>query len=110
MPRSRFTPTEEQQRQVKSLAAIGTKQTVIAQRLGIRSEKTLRKYFRQELDSGELEANSKVAQTLFKMATSGENVAATIFWLKTRAGWRERQHGSIVPPIPAPFVVQRGEA
>jgi transposase len=109
MPRSRFLPTDEQRRLVKSLSAIGTKQNDVAQRLGI-TEKTLRKYFRQELDSGELEANSKVAQTLFKMATSGENTAATIFWLKTRAGWREGHHSVALPLAPAPFVVERGAA
>ena len=109
MPRSRLVPTDEQRRLVKSLSAIGTRQGDIARRLGL-TEKTLRKYFREELDSGELEANSKVAQTLFKMATSGENTAAAIFWLKTRAGWREGYHGAGMPPVPAPFIVQRGEA
>lgn len=109
MPRSRFVPTDEQRRQVKSFSAIGTKQSDTAQRLGI-TEKTLRKYFREELDSGELEANAKVAQTLFKMACSGENTAATIFWLKTRASWRERPHTVAIPPAPAPFIVERGEA
>ena len=109
MPRSRFVPTDEQRRQVKSLSAIGTKQSATAQRLGI-TEKTLRKYFREELDSGELEANSKVAQALFMMACSGENTAATIFWMKTRAGWREGPHTVAMPLAPPPFIVQREEA
>ena len=34
-------------------------------------------------------ANLTVARTLFEMATSGKHPAATFFWLKTRAGWRE---------------------
>ena len=109
MPRARFVPNDEQRRQVKSLSAIGTKQSDTAQRLKI-TEKTLRKYFREELDSGELEANGKVAQTLFKMACSGENTAATIFWLKSRAGWREGHHIAAMPLAPAPFIVERGEA
>jgi hypothetical protein len=33
----------------------------------------------------------KVAQSLFQMATQGKNVAAAIFWMKARAGWREKQ-------------------
>ncbi|MEO3475934.1 hypothetical protein AAFN86_29080, partial [Roseomonas sp. CAU 1739] len=37
------------------------------------------------------EANAKVAQSLFQMATQGKNVAAAIFWMKARAGWREKQ-------------------
>jgi len=28
---------------------------------------------------------------LFNMATQGNNVAAAIFWMKARAGWREKQ-------------------
>ena len=32
----------------------------------------------------------KVAQSLFQMATQGKNVAAAIFWMKARAGWREK--------------------
>jgi hypothetical protein len=57
----------------------------------IRSTKSLRKHFRKELDRGAIEATAKVGQTLYQMATSGKHPAATIFWLKTRAGWREVQ-------------------
>jgi hypothetical protein len=52
--------------------------------------KTLRKHFRRELDRGSIEATTKVAQSLFQMATQGKNVAAAIFWMKARAGWREK--------------------
>ena len=52
--------------------------------------KTLRKHFRRELDRGTIEANAKVAQTLFTMATVDKNVAAAIFWMKARGGWREK--------------------
>jgi predicted DNA-binding protein (UPF0251 family) len=38
---------------------------------------------------GEAIAASKVANSLFKQATSGKNTAATIFWLKVRKGWKE---------------------
>ena len=52
------------------------------------SEKTLRKHFAKELDQGEMKANIKVAQTLFKKAISGDTTSM-IFWLKTRARWKE---------------------
>lgn len=32
-----------------------------------------------------------MTQSLFQMATQGRNVAAAIFWMKARAGWREKQ-------------------
>jgi hypothetical protein len=95
-----------QRRLVKSLAAMGTKQEDIARILGIRSPKTLRKHYRQELDRGALEANHNVAQTLYKMATSGQRPAATIFWLKTRAGWRDRTASVQEMEAMPPFVVQ----
>jgi hypothetical protein len=67
--------------------------TIIAERLGV-DAKTLRKHYREELDNGLESANAMVAQSLFKTATSGTGsgaVTAAIFWLKTRAGWREVQ-------------------
>lgn len=98
MPRPRFVPTEEQRRTVKSMSAFGIKQEDIATVLGLRSSNTLRKHFRKEIDRGAIEANMHVAQSLYQMATSKEFPAATIFWMKTRAGWRETQ---VVEPRPA---------
>jgi hypothetical protein len=42
----------------------------------------------EELDLGETKANAQVAGFLFAAAKSG-NVTAQIFWLKTRARWKE---------------------
>lgn len=42
-----------------------------------------------------IEANLKVAQSLFALATQGKNVAAAIFWMKARAGWREKHEMQI---------------
>ena len=84
-----FDPNDEQRRTVKALAAVGVPQEAIAGYIDI-DAKTLRKHFRQELDHGTLEANVKVAQTLFSMATVDRNVAAAIFWMKARGGWREK--------------------
>jgi hypothetical protein len=50
----------------------------------------LRKRFRDELDRGAAEANATVAGSLF-LAAKGGNIVAQIFWLKTRARWRERR-------------------
>ena len=85
----RFEATPEQRRTVKTMAGFGVPQEDIAIFLGI-DAKTLRKHFRDELDRGVTEANAKVAQSLFQMATQGKNVAAAIFWMKARAGWREK--------------------
>jgi hypothetical protein len=106
MPRRSLHPTEEQRQLVKFLAAAGIKQIDVAKIVGIRSPKTLRKHFRRELDLGGPEANTMVAKTLYKKATAGDTAAA-IFWLKCRAGWRERSHFEPNPAAPVPFIVSR---
>ncbi len=95
MQGERFEPTAEQRRTVRAMAGFGAPQEDIAVFLDI-DPKTLRKHFRIELDRGGIEATTKVAQSLFRMATEGNNVAAAIFWMKARAGWRDRhtvEHG-----------------
>jgi len=105
MPRPKLNPSEEQRRQVKSMAAIGIPHEDIALKIGIRSPQTLRKHFREELDSGKLEAKVQISKTLFQMANSGECVAATIFWLKTHGGICERRAEEIRQVALPPFVV-----
>ena len=90
MQGSAFQPTADQRRLAKALAGFGVIHDDIAKQIGC-EPKTLRKHFREELDLGAIEATAKVAQSLFQMATSGNNVAAAIFWMKCRAGWREKQ-------------------
>ena len=53
--------------------------------------KTLRKHYRSELDKGHIKATTKVAENLYRKAIGEgrEAVTAAIFWLKTRAGWKE---------------------
>lgn len=89
-----FEPTAEQRRMARAMSGLGLPQDQIALLLEI-DPKTLRKHFRDDLDRGMAEANVKVGQTLFSMATTGNNVAATIFWMKARAGWREKHEVAI---------------
>lgn len=80
-------PTQESQDQVKRLAALGCPHEDIATRLKISSD-TLVKYYKDQLDEGRIDANAVVAGTLFQQAKQG-NTTAAIFWLKTRAKWKE---------------------
>ena len=80
-----FEATPGQRRTVRAMAGFGVPQDEIANFLDI-DPKTLRKHFRVELGRGSTEATTKVAQSLFRMATEGNNVAAAIFWMKARAG------------------------
>ena len=75
---------------VQGMCAAGIPQAQIASACGL-SEPTLRKHYRHQLDHGGILANAKVAANLFRMATGEgrEAVAAAIFWMKTRGGWKE---------------------
>lgn len=87
MGRRKHVPDAAQRRQVETMAAYGIPADDISRVLGI-DAKTLRKHYREELDLGETKANAQVAGFLFAAAKNG-NVTAQIFWLKTRARWKE---------------------
>jgi hypothetical protein len=89
--RKAFAPTEDQRKMVNVLASFGVPEKDIAEAIGV-SEPTLRKHFKDTLRIAHVQANAKVAQSLFKKATGDgpQSVAAAIFWLKVRAGWNER--------------------
>jgi hypothetical protein len=87
MGRRAHQPDPSQRRQVEAMAAYGIPEVDIARVLSV-DAKTLRKHYREELDLGETKANAQVAGFLFSAAKNG-NVTAQIFWLKTRARWRE---------------------
>lgn len=88
MSRPPYEPTDKDRAFVKAMSGYGVPQHDICKVLKIHDD-TLRKYFEYELETAGIEASAQVAQSLFHMATKGENVTAAIFWLKTRARWRE---------------------
>ena len=88
MARQAFAVNEAVRERVRHLAGVGVRQDDIARIIGC-APKTLRKRLRDDLDRGVAEANATIAGYLFAAAKAG-NIAATIFWLKTRAHWRER--------------------
>lgn len=87
MSRKEFEPSPAQRQLVELHTAIGTPQEVLAKIIGI-DAKTLRKHFREELDTAQAKANAAIGGSLFNKAKGGDT-AAMIFWMKTRAGWRE---------------------
>lgn len=77
---------------------------------------TLRKHFREELDKGMVQADTKVAAALFKNATTpteqspGGLPIAQIFWLKCRARWQQNPERNPAPPPPAPEATDKDTA
>jgi len=113
--RKPFEPTEKQRQLVQTLAGYGIPQPDIAQLVQGRDGRpisimTLEKYFRDELDTGATRANAVVAGALYKKATIGNDTTAMIFWLKTRARWRETNHLTLSSPSGGPVQLQPVQA
>lgn len=83
-----YVPTDRDRKTVEAMAACGIPHDDIGLVVGL-AAKALRKHFRAELDLAMIQANAKVAATLFAAAVSGKDIAATIFWCKTRLKWQE---------------------
>lgn len=97
-------------RLVETMASYGVDQAsicrIVTQQFGKGiNDKTLRKHFRDELDTGAIKANTKVAESVFLQAVGSPAVydakgnklraeqprvpAAGFFWMKCRARWKE---------------------
>jgi hypothetical protein len=107
MARIAFKPTEAQKHLVKGMSSCGIRQQDIATWVGLRSPKTLRKHFCEELDRGRIGADIEVGKTLFKMAASGKRPSATIHYLNHQASWRARLMPVTNPVVAPDFVVTR---
>ena len=87
-------PTDKTRAEVSALTSFGIVQDEISTYLDI-DLKTLRKHYRRELDTGTTRANAAMAKRLFDAGIKDGSVPAMIFWLKTRARWRETDNKDI---------------
>ena len=100
-----YNPTDSDGKIVYSYAAYGATNEDIAAALGL-DNKTVTKYYPEELLSGRATAKNKIAQRLYQMAVGRDpiydpetkelidegvrpNLGALIFLAKTRLGWKE---------------------
>jgi hypothetical protein len=106
-----YRPTEAHRTQVEAMAGYGIPEADIAGVLEIDVD-TLRRHFPRELKSAHVKANARVAENLFRKATGDgrEAVVAAIFWLKTRAGWKETAVHEVSGRDGAPIAVERPSA
>lgn len=110
-----YVPTAQNRKVVEAMSATGLTQLQIASALGI-SDKTLRKFYRFELDVAAIKANAAVGQSLFLQAVGGPtrdwekaNTTAGIWWSKARMGWKE-QPLEVTTPDGKPFQVEDASA
>jgi IS30 family transposase len=108
MPRKglkNHTPTAEHRKQAETLAGYGLTVEQIGHVLGC-SHDTVKRHYGGELERGQAVAVAKVAQTAFQMAVSGKKPTMTMFWLKTRAHWKEIQHHEVTGQNDGPLQLQ----
>jgi hypothetical protein len=107
-----YVPTEKDRRIVEMMIAGGITQEGVARALGICVD-TLVKNYRPEIDGAVDKANAQVAGSLFRKAVSDNHpngVTAAIFWLKTRAKWRETSSVEVTGADGAPLGMVLGAA
>jgi hypothetical protein len=83
-----YTRNDEHAEMVKRLCLAGVSQEQMATVLGICKD-TMYKNYKDELEQTEPKAIAVVAGKLYQKCLQG-NLTAMIFYLKTRAGWREK--------------------
>lgn len=103
MSRVPHEPTQQSRELVRLHTTVGTTQAHIAQILGI-DLKTLRKWYRADLDLSQARANATIGGALFNKAKGGDTTAM-IFWMKTRAGWREKDRSEDLDAPPPTIVI-----
>ena len=81
-------PSAQSAEQVSHLVIAGLSQEQIAAQIGI-DPKTLRKHYAETLSNAAVLVSGKIAMSLAQKAMDGDVISA-IFWLKARAGWRDR--------------------
>ena len=109
---STHRPDEKTRRQVMLMAGIGIRREEICKIMEF-SEETLDRYYHKELQISRHMLNAQVASNLFSIATSKDHrgaVTAAIFWMKTRARWKEtidvsNDDGSLKPEALQPAIL-----
>lgn len=85
-----FRPSVAQAREVSVMSCMGLEPKDIALVLNIEL-KLLNLYYSKELKVSKSLANVAVARVALRMAMSGASADMTKFWLKSQAGWQEKQ-------------------
>ena len=90
-------PTDKTRAEIVALRSYGVPIKEVAAYIGI-DDKTIYKYYREELENSAIKANANVGKFLYQAAsgqalttgaTYSDCVRAAMFWAKTRMGWKE---------------------
>ena len=81
-------PTEETRRRVRALSGYGVRHEIICHDIQV-SIATLYKYYREDLDTGDSQAQGIIGQSMFDRGTKDKDTTALIWLTKTRMGWKD---------------------
>ncbi|MDR1921112.1 MAG: hypothetical protein LBS31_05125 [Candidatus Adiutrix sp.] len=95
---------EELAAEAEAMSRFGVAAELIAARARLTLPE-LRRLYQADLDRGQAEAALAIGQALFEKAVGGD-LAALVFWAKTRLGWKESQRTE-APERPAKLLVYR---
>ncbi len=96
--------TDKEIKQIESMAGLGMNVEQMAHVVGVSKATFDRRQgdqpaVHEAISKGRALASMGVRKTAYQMATSGKCPAMTIFWLKTREGWKEPREGDDQAPI-----------
>jgi hypothetical protein len=122
MSRNPHEPTSQTRAEVSALKSFGVPLDDIADYIGI-DRKTLSKHYPDEIKIAQLKANANVAKFLYGAASGkamdngasyADCIRASMFWAKTRMGWKEtdrvEQTGANGGPIEHEWTVRMVDA
>ncbi len=103
-----YEPSDENRAMVQGMVGLGIRRADLAALMAI-TQKTLRKHFRKELEVGDAMVVYTVGKSLYLAATTAHkghphgNVAAQMFFLRCRAGWKETSRHEMTGPDGEPI-------
>lgn len=102
MAQKAHKPTPELRAQVEKYAAVGLPHDIIGTLVGC-CDKTLEKYYPDELAAGTAKGNAQIAGWAFDSARRG-NIPMRIFLCKVRLGWREKSQVELTGENGGPLI------
>jgi hypothetical protein len=104
MPPSKTSVISLTPRRVEAMAGYGLSVDDIARVLDVCVDELKANYAKQLAD-GQIKADARVAESLYRKAIGEgrESVTAAIFWLKTRARWKETMVNEVTHDVADPL-------
>ena len=82
---------------MRTLSGYGVRHEIICHDIQV-SLPTLYKYYREDLDTGDSQAQGLIGQSMFDRGTKDKDTTALIWLTKTRMGWKDTSRVEFTGP------------